>query len=129
MAPHDVNAISSLPLLDEEVLQELKNLDPDGKLMNQLVEMFHSSVHSLLLSLREAVDKKDAVQVHRYARQLTGSTANLGSEAMSYLCHQIEKRSLVSDLEACEPWVQELEALFVRVTQILQTRWCSKKAV
>jgi HPt (histidine-containing phosphotransfer) domain-containing protein len=80
------------PVLDEEALQRLRDLDPDGQnhLLERVLRAFEGSVLRLLPQLREARRGGDMAAVRHVAHTIKSSSASIGALRLSRLCAEIE---------------------------------------
>lgn len=80
------------PVLDEEALQRLRDLDPSGQnhLLERVLRAFEGSVLRLLPQLREARRGGDMAAVRHVAHTIKSSSASIGALRLSRLCAEIE---------------------------------------
>jgi HPt (histidine-containing phosphotransfer) domain-containing protein len=80
------------PVLDEEALQRLRDLDPSGQnhLLERVLRAFEGSVLRLLPQLREARRAGDMAAVGHVAHTIKSSSASIGALRLSRLCAEIE---------------------------------------
>ena len=80
------------PVLDEEALQRLRELDPSGqnRLLERILRAFESSVLRLAPQLREARQRGDMQAIRHVVHTLKSSSASIGAMRLSRLCAEIE---------------------------------------
>jgi HPt (histidine-containing phosphotransfer) domain-containing protein len=80
------------PVLDEEALQRLRELDPSGQnhLLERVLRAFESSVLRLAPQLRDARQRGDMAAIRHVAHTLKSSSASVGALRLSRLCAEIE---------------------------------------
>ncbi len=83
---------SPIPVLDEDALQRLRDLDPTGqsRLLGRVMRAFETSVNRLWPQLRDAVQKDDMAAVRQVVHTLKSSSASIGALRLSRLCAEIE---------------------------------------
>jgi HPt (histidine-containing phosphotransfer) domain-containing protein len=83
---------ASPPVLDEEALQRLRELDPSGQnhLLERVLRAFESSVLRLAPQLRDARQRGDMQAIRHVAHTLKSSSASVGALRLSRLCAEIE---------------------------------------
>jgi HPt (histidine-containing phosphotransfer) domain-containing protein len=83
---------ASPPVLDEEALQRLRELDPSGQnhLLERVLRAFESSVLRLAPQLRDARQRGDMAAIRHVAHTLKSSSASVGALRLSRLCAEIE---------------------------------------
>jgi HPt (histidine-containing phosphotransfer) domain-containing protein len=80
------------PVLDEEALQRLRELDPSGQnhLLERVLRAFEGSLLRLAPQLREARVRNDMQAMRHVAHTLKSSSASVGALRLSRLCAEIE---------------------------------------
>ncbi len=80
------------PVLDEEALQRLRDLDPGGRnrLLERVLRAFEGSVLRLSPQLHEARLGGDMASVRHVAHTIKSSSASIGALRLSRLCAEIE---------------------------------------
>lgn len=83
---------ASPPVLDEEALQRLRELDPSGQnhLLERVLRAFEGSLLRLAPQLREARQRDDMQAIRHVAHTLKSSAASVGALRLSRLCAEIE---------------------------------------
>jgi HPt (histidine-containing phosphotransfer) domain-containing protein len=89
----DSSIDSSIPSLDHEVLDALREMQGEGEpdLLAELVEIFEEDASTRLRALREALERGDAESLKQTAHALKGSAANLGARRMAHMAARIEE--------------------------------------
>ena len=80
------------PVLDEEALQRLRELDPSGQnhLLERVLRAFEGSLLRLAPQLREARQRDDMQAIRHVVHTLKSSAASVGALRLSRLCAEIE---------------------------------------
>ncbi len=80
------------PVLDEEALQRLRELDPGGRnrLLERVLRAFEASVLRLAPQLAEARGRSDMQGIRHVVHTLKSSSASIGALRLSRLCAEIE---------------------------------------
>jgi HPt (histidine-containing phosphotransfer) domain-containing protein len=83
---------ASPPVLDEEALQRLRELDPSGQnhLLERVLRAFEGSLLRLAPQLREARQRDDTQGIRHVVHTLKSSAASVGALRLSRLCAEIE---------------------------------------
>jgi HPt (histidine-containing phosphotransfer) domain-containing protein len=83
---------SPTPVLDEDALQRLRDLDPGGsnRLLERVLRAFEASVSRLGTQLSEARQRGDLDGIRHVAHTLKSSSASIGALELSRLCAEIE---------------------------------------
>ena len=83
---------SSNPVLDEEALQRLRELDPGGRnrLLERVLRAFEASIVRLGPQLSEARQRNDMQGIRHVVHTLKSSSASIGALRLSRLCAEIE---------------------------------------
>ena len=80
------------PVLDEDALQRLRELDPGGRnrLLERVLLAFEASVLRLAPQLAEARRRDDMQGIRHVVHTLKSSSASIGALRLSRLCAEIE---------------------------------------
>jgi PAS domain S-box-containing protein len=78
------------PVLDPDVVDELRQLTPDGSLFAQIVDTFLATAPDHLAELLAAVDAGDAATVRQAAHRLRGESSSLGAVELAARCTELE---------------------------------------
>jgi HPt (histidine-containing phosphotransfer) domain-containing protein len=87
---------SSLPVLDETSLAELRDLGPEA--FDEVVLLFATDVPQRLARLHQAVTMGEADAVRREAHGLKGGALAVGAVKMAHLCAALEHGGVCIDL-------------------------------
>lgn len=82
-----------LPVVDDEALERLRTLDPDGTagFLTALARDFDQGFHERLDEMRAALRTGDAALLESAAHNLKGSAGLLGALALAERCRQLEQ--------------------------------------
>ena len=85
-------SLSPNPVLDEEALERLRELDPGGRnrLLERVLRAFESSIGRLGPQLAEARQRNDREGIRQVVHTLKSSSASIGALRLSRLCAEIE---------------------------------------
>ena len=110
------------PVLDEEALQRLRELDPTGQshLLERVLRAFESSLLRLAPQLREARERGDMPAIRHVAHTLKSSSASIGALRMSRLCAEIEAAVRQEAPESLAALLDDVDAEFSVVLQAVQ---------
>ena len=110
------------PVLDEEALQRLRELDPGGRshLLERVLRAFESSLLRLAPQLREARQRGDLQAVRHVAHTLKSSSASIGALRLSRLCAEIEAAVRQEAVEGLPALLDDVDQEFNIVLQAVQ---------
>lgn len=108
--------------LDPDALAMLRECDPDGTLLPELVELFQSETPRRLVALRAAFTAGDPSALTQEAHALKSGCAQLGARQMADLCQRLEIQGRIGSMQAAGPLLDELEREFPAVTAALRTQ-------
>jgi HPt (histidine-containing phosphotransfer) domain-containing protein len=101
--------MTDLPTLDPIALDDIREIDDDGTLLPEIIELFRSETPARVQAVRDAFENRQADALMQEAHALKSSAAQLGGRQMSELCRRIEMHgregrvveagALVADLE------------------------------
>jgi two-component system sensor histidine kinase/response regulator len=101
-------------VLDHDVLEELRQLTPDGSLLADIVEVFLSSAPQHVLELQAAVAAGDAGAVRQCAHRLRGESAAVGAVELAALCRPLEEQAITGRLDGAPALASSIAAAFER---------------
>ena len=109
-------------VLDEEALDRLRQLDPEGKnqLLARVSQAFHTSAARLLPLLREAELAHDLNGVRHVAHTLKSSSASIGALQLSQQCAELESQIRLERVESLGLQVDRIVSEIEVVLQALK---------
>jgi PAS domain S-box-containing protein len=109
--------------VDLAILRELSQAaGVEGEtLMNELIALFLESSLPLLEQLRKGAAAKNAAVLSRAAHTLRSPAGQLGAQRLAHLCQCLEDHTAVGAVEQACLLVDEIEAEYTRVRQMLTT--------
>ena len=96
-----------MEILDRRML--LDNVDGDGKLLREIVDLFFDTSEDVLDAIRIAATRADADSLNENAHQLKGTLANLGARAASQAALRVETLGREGNLTGVAEAVSALE--------------------
>jgi HPt (histidine-containing phosphotransfer) domain-containing protein len=98
-------------------IDELWELDPDGGLLRELLNVFFTTFEARRRELEEAIARGDRARVRAIGHELRSSCGNLGAEVLAELARELEHSPTFpgSDLLA------RLDREFTTVRDLLET--------
>ena len=119
---------SKRPALDEERLNTLRMLDPegDGVFFAKLLETFLESAREDLRLIENALHSADAQTLRNKAHSLKGSSRNIGSETMGDLCQKLESLADEASREKVPGILGALREEFARVEKEIRDELASR---
>jgi CheY-like chemotaxis protein/HPt (histidine-containing phosphotransfer) domain-containing protein len=94
------------PLLDEAVLTQIENLDPD--VLSSILPLYSVQAAGNISELGGAVDRGELVSLARTAHKLKGSSGAIGAREVARLAGALETRARAGDLAGANQLVGEL---------------------
>jgi CheY-like chemotaxis protein/HPt (histidine-containing phosphotransfer) domain-containing protein len=108
------DAVLGEPVLDHEVLQELRSLTPDGSLLAEVVETFLGGAPDHISQLEAAVVAGDPVAVRQCTHRLRGESSAVGAVELAALCRSLEDQSVAGHLDGAPALATSIGAAFER---------------
>jgi HPt (histidine-containing phosphotransfer) domain-containing protein len=108
------DAVAAEPALDLEVLEELRQLTPDGSLLGEIVDTFLATVPDHIVELQAAVGAGDAGAVRQCAHRLRGESSAIGAVELADLCRSLEEQILAGRLDGAPALATSIAAAFQR---------------
>ena len=115
---------ASPPVLDEEALQRLRELDPSGQnhLLERVLRAFETSMQRLAPQLREARERGDMQAIRHVVHTLKSSSASVGALRLSRLCAEIESLVRQEASEGLPALLDDVDREFDVVLQAVALR-------
>lgn len=105
--------------INPEKIQELMELDEDGEVLKELINLF---VPSTELKLSKLSGVMSQIEIKQLAHEMRSSCANLGAEVLSDLATQLEYLPVDSNYQHnASGIVQKMSTEFVSVKKILES--------
>jgi HPt (histidine-containing phosphotransfer) domain-containing protein len=112
-----------IPLINEETLLGIKELDEDGdELLNALLEMFSSDTPPRLEALKEALSIGNSVESASIAHSLKSGSLSMGAQLFASLCADIEQQARRGDLGPSRALFPRLAPVFAQTCRELNRR-------
>jgi HPt (histidine-containing phosphotransfer) domain-containing protein len=107
--------------IDRQVLDQLGKVLTNGKpeLLGRVVNLYINESPKLLQRLKQAEAAGDARELAGAAHSLKSSSANVGGNALSRHCEELEQAARRADLEAARSALAKVEAEHGRVQAAL----------
>jgi CheY-like chemotaxis protein len=99
----------------------LERLEGDRDLFEELAQVFKTECPKMVKEIRHAISTHDASNLEHQAHALKGSSANIGSSAVSQTAYEIEKVARSADMERASALLKVLEIEVDRLFCELET--------
>ena len=112
-----------MPAINQKVIGELRALQNAGSpgFLVELIDLFLREADGQLIKLRESYVARDAKVFERIAHTLKGGCGNLGAQAMSRICAELQTVGHAADWVRAEALLPGLEAEFKTVKMELES--------
>ncbi len=124
--PVQAQTVESLPLIDEQKLQAIRDLgepdDADG-FFRDLVGVFFQRVPGLLTDIESALSRGDPIHLERSAHALKGTAGHLGAVWMMKLAENLETMGRQRTIQSASGLLTELKQVYPLTRQVLETNW------
>ncbi len=109
---------TNLPMLLEQALSQVEQ---DGELLGEVVEIFVDTAPDLLEDLRNAAIDADADALRRAAHSLKGAAANICAEPMRATAHTLEQMGQGGALSDVEHQVTQIYRQFEELKAFMES--------
>jgi len=113
---------SYTPVVDSEVLEDLRKLSNDPTFVIRLIQGFNSDTDRLRSEIIEAISTRRYELVKDSAHALKGGSASVGATQLSQFARRIEKATHESLRLKASQWIEELHQTTNR-TQVSLNDW------
>ena len=112
-----------MPAINLKVIGELRALQNAGSpgILPELIGQFLQAADAQLSQLRRSVAARDAKTSWRVAHELKAGCGNLGAQAMSRMCVELQTAGHAADWARADGLLSGLEAEFGSVRSELET--------
>ena len=106
--------------IDMSVLLGFEEAQCEGEpdLIVELIDLYLADVPQQLSAMRDGVLKSDRDSLKRAAHTLKGSSANLGVNAVTVLCEELELTDSSESFQSSNILINRLEQTFARVRPV-----------
>ncbi len=109
-------AADAAPLLNEKVLQSLREIEALG----EVIDIYLENVPLLLQSIHEAIALDDAPALRNAAHSMKSTSGTVGASSLFELCKHLEAMGRAGTTADAPPLVEQVEAEFVKVKAALE---------
>jgi two-component system sensor histidine kinase/response regulator len=102
------------PALDHEILEELRQLTPDGSLLAEVVETYLGAAPDHVAELMAAAAGGDPGPVRQCAHRLRGESSAIGAVEVASLCRTLEEQAVAGRVDGAPALASAIEAAFGR---------------
>jgi HPt (histidine-containing phosphotransfer) domain-containing protein len=106
--------------LDQSVLDNIRALDEDGTVLNEVIQMYLDEVPGHLAQMRHAVTAGDSAKLGSVAHGLKSASFNVGAPALGELCRRLERQGKSGDIAGAGEVVAEIESLIANLQPLLR---------
>ncbi len=106
-------------VIDPSALERL-NATLGEEFVGELIDAFLEDAPKLVVSMRQSLEKRDAVTLGRAAHTLKSNAANLGAMGLSGLCKELEEIGKQGVLDGADERVTQVEAEHEKVQATLK---------
>jgi len=106
--------------LDQSVLDNIRAIDDDGTVLNEVIRIYLDEVPEHVAQLRAALAARDAARLAAVAHALKSASFNVGAPALGELCRRLERQGKVGEIAEAADLVGEIEALLGNVQPLLR---------
>ncbi len=111
-----------MKILDPAALKNLRDMvGGDTEFIVELVNVFFGEAPKLLSDMRQALESKDAVLLHRAAHSLKSSSAEFGATALSGSCRELESMGRNGVFSGVDELLGRAEAEYAQAKVALET--------
>src|SRR6185436_17693216 len=105
--------------LDQAVLDNIRAIDEDGTVLNEVIGMFLQEAPEQVAALRQALAAGDAGELGRIVHAMKSASFNVGAQALGELCRRLERHGKAGDITAAADVVPAIETLLGNLQPLL----------
>jgi len=117
-----VTNMSSLPIVDQEAIENLRELSPDDDdaFLKEILAIFLEDTPLRIADLHSSLASGNAETFVRAAHSLKGSSSNVGASEMRAAAEALEHHSRKQGLTGVGELIAQLESAYARARDALQ---------
>ena len=107
-------------LLDQSALDNIRAIDDDGSVLDEVIQMYLDELPDQLDSLRAAVAGADMPALASTAHAMKSASFNVGAKALGELCRRLEKQAKAGEAQGTVDLVGAIESMVDSVRPLLR---------
>ncbi|MBL8349725.1 MAG: response regulator [Burkholderiaceae bacterium] len=107
-------------MLDQRALDNIRAVDDDGSVLDEVIQMFLDEIPVHLAGLRQAQADGDAAEMARVAHAMKSSSFNVGAKALGELCKRLERQGKDGDITGAGDLIAAIEITLEDVKPLLR---------
>jgi len=107
-------------MLDQRALDNIRAVDDDGSVLDEVIQMFLDEAPEHLAALRQAQAGGDCVELARVAHAMKSSSFNVGAKSLGELCKRLERQGKDGDAAGAGDLVAAIEITLEDVKPLLR---------
>jgi PAS domain S-box-containing protein len=106
--------------LDQAALDNLRALDADGSVLNQIIGIFLEDAPQQVAGLRQALGAQNLVELGRVAHSMKSASFNVGAQVLGEACQRLEHHCKNGEIVHADELVTHIESLVDAVEPLLR---------
>jgi two-component system sensor histidine kinase/response regulator len=106
--------------LDQAALDNLRALDADGSVLNQIIGIFLEDTPKQVSGLRQALGSKDLAELGRVAHSMKSASFNVGAQVLGEACQRLEHHCKNGEIAHADELVVHVETLVKAIEPLLR---------
>jgi PAS domain S-box-containing protein len=107
-------------LLDQTALDNIRAIDEDGSVLDEVIQMFLDEIPLQLDALQAALADADLPALGATAHAMKSASLNVGAKALGELCRRLEKQAKASELQGLADLVGAIGGMVDSVRPLLR---------
>ncbi|HZN25464.1 MAG TPA: response regulator, partial [Burkholderiales bacterium] len=113
-------SVPAAAALDQDALDNIRALDDDGTLLNQVIQVFLDDAPKQVRAIRRALAAGNAVELGNVAHAMKSACFNVGAQALGELCNRLEQHGKAADIGEAAKLVASIETVLQDVQPLLR---------
>ena len=106
--------------LDQSALENLRTIDGDGTVLNQIIGIFLADAPQQLAGLRKALAAANAAELGSIAHGMKSASFNVGAQALGEACQRLEQQSKTGEIALAGELVERIASLLEAAEPLLR---------
>ncbi len=105
--------------LDQAALENIRSLDDDGTVLNEVIRVFLDEAPKHVAALNRALADANAAELGRVAHAVKSASLNVGAQGLGELCRRLERQGKAGEIAGAGDLVAAIEAMLATIQPML----------
>jgi HPt (histidine-containing phosphotransfer) domain-containing protein len=112
---------AGIPVLNQQAIDDIRELDDEGGLLAELTELFLQDAVQSVDQMQQAIANTDLQKLRQCAHKMKSGAGNIGAARVAEACKQLEEAARQQDSVPYISWVDSLKGELETARSALQS--------